>query len=159
MREISPPHRDYIPEPSSSQRAAIPTKLSRPTPSRVFKRICHGSHPLFFAKPAPSPVYRILFFPRQEWLRERASVLRFTYISCLVFKFYFALLKHGSSLGCLLNFSSKSSPGWSILIIHHYLQMTSLRCVRLAGYWNLVPKRENTWRLNPRPYRLTQRCA
>jgi hypothetical protein len=25
-----------------------------------------------------------LAFPRQEWLRERASVLRYTYIVCLV---------------------------------------------------------------------------
>jgi hypothetical protein len=26
----------------------------------------------------------LIAFPRQEWLRERASVLRYTYISCLV---------------------------------------------------------------------------
>jgi hypothetical protein len=24
-------------------------------------------------------------FPRQQWLRERASILRYTYIACLVF--------------------------------------------------------------------------
>ena len=26
----------------------------------------------------------LLAFPRQQWLRERASVLRYTYIACLV---------------------------------------------------------------------------
>jgi len=27
----------------------------------------------------------LVAFPRQQWLRERASVLRYTYIACLVF--------------------------------------------------------------------------
>jgi hypothetical protein len=27
----------------------------------------------------------LIVFPRKQWLRERASVLRYTYIACLVF--------------------------------------------------------------------------
>jgi hypothetical protein len=40
-------------------------------------------------------VYVILIaFPRQQWLRERASILRYTYVSCLVKNKYFTLGVH-----------------------------------------------------------------
>jgi quinol-cytochrome oxidoreductase complex cytochrome b subunit len=30
----------------------------------------------------------LIAFPRQKWLRERASMLRYTYITCLVLNYY-----------------------------------------------------------------------
>jgi hypothetical protein len=37
-------------------------------------------------KHAHTDQYVILFaFPQQQWLRERASMIRYTYIACLVF--------------------------------------------------------------------------
>jgi fatty acid desaturase len=33
----------------------------------------------------------LIAFPKQQWLHERASVLRYTYIACLFFKFNFSI--------------------------------------------------------------------
>ena len=45
---------------------------------------------------------KMFCFPRQQWLRERASILRYTYIACLVtFTTNYLIIKH---------FSTSSSP-------------------------------------------------
>ena len=34
----------------------------------------------------------LIAFPQQQWLRERASVLRYTYIACLVYLWFHMVL-------------------------------------------------------------------
>ena len=43
----------------------------------------------------PSEYVILTFFPRQEWSSERAPVLRYTYIACLVELFITYLQKSG----------------------------------------------------------------
>jgi hypothetical protein len=53
----------------------------------------------------------LIAFPRQQWLRERASMLRYTYIAC--FLFYFCCLKDHN----LLKSNFKKNAGISAVKI------------------------------------------
>ena len=61
--------------PHTYTRARVDSRTRMPSPTRAHKKNTHTHK------------YVILTaFPRQHWFRERASVLRYTYIACLLDK-------------------------------------------------------------------------
>jgi hypothetical protein len=49
----------------------------------IIRRMCFACW-ITKATDTHSEYVTLIAFPRQQWLRERASVLRYTYIACLV---------------------------------------------------------------------------
>ena len=60
--------------------ARLYARMRMHTPTRLGKHM----HPRTLKHAHTDQYVRLVAFPQQQWFRERASLLRYTYIACLV---------------------------------------------------------------------------
>ena len=76
----------WVSKPTRTQahaRACLLTHIHTHTDARTHRRL----HPRAHARTSPPPTHthrEICAYPQQQWLQERVSMLRYTYIDCLV---------------------------------------------------------------------------
>jgi hypothetical protein len=69
---------------NTATRAQTHASTCAPTPTRTHSSTYAPSLPPHTHTHTETGICNIYYFPRQQWFRERVSVLRYTYISCLL---------------------------------------------------------------------------